>query len=340
MDYTKPWLFVDEQIDQLESRELAVGDRVNAGLLLTRVGYYRLTGYLYPFRVSSSPPDRDDAHTGRASNVYRSGTSVEHAAALIEFDRELRLLVLEAVERIELALRMRVAYTLGRVSAFAHEEVSTFVSSFTTTGQLDGDGNPILSKHALWLERVKQRRDGSDESFVSHFREKYDDRMPIWALIEILELGHVSRLYGGLRNDLATEIATAFGAPSKRHMVSWIATVNYVRNVAAHHGRLFNKKLVQVPKRPAVAATPPLAHLSEGQPKKGFGVYSALAVIAYLLRAAYLSDDWPARMAAHLRSFPDAGPLDRESMGVAEGWLDVELRRPVGEEQALDYTEV
>lgn len=84
---------------------------------------------------------------------------------------------------------------------------------------------------------------------MAHFRSKYDDRMPIWALTEILELGHVSRLHGGLRNDIATEIAQAFGVPTKRLMQSWVASLNYVRNVAAHHARLYNRKLVSAPKR-------------------------------------------------------------------------------------------
>lgn len=47
---------------------------------------------------------------------------------------------------------------------------------------------PKPSKHVQWLERVKARRDGSDEQFVVHFRDKYEDRMPIWALTEPLEL--------------------------------------------------------------------------------------------------------------------------------------------------------
>ena len=79
---------------------------------------------------------------------------------------------------------------------------------------------------------------------ATHFREKYDDQMPIWALTEIMELGHLSRLYVGLTNSIATEIATAYAVPSKRVMSSWIASLNYVRNVAAHHARISNRKVL------------------------------------------------------------------------------------------------
>ena len=82
-------------------------------------------------------------------------------------------------------------------------------------------GAPTLSPHVRWLRRVDERRASSDEQFVVHFREKYDDRMPVWALTELLELGQLSVLYRGLRQQEAEEIAMAFGAPTKKLMVSW-----------------------------------------------------------------------------------------------------------------------
>ncbi|WNY32984.1 Abi family protein [Curtobacterium flaccumfaciens] len=62
---------------------------------------------------------------------------------------------------------------------------------------------------------MRDRQDSSDEQFVAHFRTEYDDRMPIWALTEILELGHLARLYGGLRNDVATRIALRVRRPDQ-----------------------------------------------------------------------------------------------------------------------------
>lgn len=151
--------------------------------------------------------------------------------------------------------------------------------------------------------------------------------MPIWALTEVLELGHLSRLYAGLRNDLATEIATAFDVPTKRLMESWIATINYVRNIAAHHARLFNRKLVTAPKRPKPTQAPLLGHLSQSDAPKEFGSYSAFAVMAYLLRTINPGDNWAVSVADHLRRFPKNAVLDLGSMGVAPGWLDEELWR-------------
>ncbi|CAQ02035.1 Abi family protein [Clavibacter sepedonicus] len=324
MEYAKPWLSIEDQIEGLSRRGLEVGDRREAGAILRNVGYYRLTGYLYPFRQSERYVDDDGRKRTRILSSYEPGVRMDDAAQLIDFDRELRMLVLEGVERIEIALRMQLGYSLGQRSAFAHEDASAFLSAFTDP-QMGEDGEPAPSRHEAWLERVRQRQNNSDEAFVAHFRHKYDDRMPIWALTEILELGHTSRLYGGLRNDIATEIAGAFGVPTKQLMQSWIATINYVRNVAAHHSRLYNRKLVSALKRPKGNTVPLLAHLTQEEAPKQFGTYSALAVMAYVLETVHPGRDWAVRVAALLRNFPTTARLNVGSMGVAAGWIEQDL---------------
>lgn len=324
VEYAKPWLSINDQIDRLIVRGLQIEDRERAAALLRAVGYYRLTGYLYPFRESESYLDNEGRDRVRVLNSYRAGTRIEDAAHLLEFDRQLRLLVLEGVERIEVALRMQFGYTLGRHSAFAQEDPSMFTAAFTAQ-RADDNGEALPSPHGAWLARVKERQDGSDEAFVVHFRHKYADRMPIWALTEFLELGHISRFYSGLRNDIATEIANAFSVPTKRLMESWIATVNYVRNIAAHHARLFNRKLVTAPKRPGPTAVPLLAHLSQKEAPKQLGAYNALAVMAYLLESIHPDGDWAVRVAAQIQAFPATEHIDVGSMGIASGWLEEPL---------------
>lgn len=325
MEYAKPWLSIDDQIDRLASRGLEIADRESARELLQLVGYYRLTGYLYPFRVSEEYLDHDHRPRLRVLSEYRCGTALKDVSRVITFDRELRLLVLEAVEILEVALRTRLGHVLGRRGAFAHEDPSLFVGSFTSRRTDPKTGAARGSRWDEWAGRVNARTDSSDEAFVAHFRSKYDGRMPIWALTEVLELGHLSRLYAGLRNDVATEIAHEFQVPTKRLMESWIATINYVRNIAAHQARLFNRKLVTAPKRPRRAEVPLLAHLSEETAPKEFGVYSALAVMAYLLKAIAPREEWHVRVAAHLRAFPTSAAMDAGAMGIGRGWLAEEL---------------
>lgn len=286
-EYEKPWLSVDEQIDRLAGHGVEIEDRDRAASLLQAVGYYRLTGYLYPFRVSEPYVDDEGRVRTRVFSGYRTGTTLRHAEDIIDFDRRLRMLVMDGVERIEVAVRMRIGHVLGRRSPFAYEAPACFTEAFTA--ESTDARTPAASRLVQWLQRVNDRKSRSDEQFVEHFREKYDDRMPVWALTEIL----------------------------KRIMTSWLASLNYVRNVAAHHSRLFNRKLQNAPSRPKVGQIPVLDHLRDEVTAKGvFGTYNALAVVAYVLPVIEPGTDWgeaPCRAAAGV---PDiARPDDR-----VDGW--------------------
>jgi len=318
--YTKPWMSIEQQIAQLQGRGLVIEDTAAAAQLLEEVGYYRLTGYLYPARQSEPFIKEDGRRSMRILSDYRPGTRLEHAADLIAFDRDLRLHVLEAVERIEVSLRTQVGHILGQRSAFAHLEQRNFTPSFLELYD-DEETAKSTSKHAEWIARVDERRANSKEAFVAHFRQKYDDQMPIWALTEILELGHLANLYRGLQNDVATQIASHYAVPSKKTLISWIASTNYVRNVAAHQARLFNRKLVDAPTRPRGTTIPLLAHLrDESAPKQDFGLYNALAIMAYLLRSISGYPEWVRRLREIVDGFPRVPFLGIDSMGFPEAW--------------------
>lgn len=172
------------------------------------------------------------------------------------------------------------------------------------------------------------RRDNSDEQFVSHFRDKHSDRMPVWALTELLELGQLSTLYRGMRQKDAEELAATFGVPRKRLMGSWLASLNYVRNVSAHHARLFNRKLQNAPSRPPTGAIPSPLHLQAPDvPKQGFGTYNALAIIAYLLTTIDPECGWSNRLTHLLTNFPESHALTVQSLGAPERWQELDIWR-------------
>lgn len=328
MEYDKPWMSLDDQLSRLHARGVDVGDPSSALRLLSEVGYYRLTGHLYPFRCAGPYPDEEHATRGKRS-AYLPGTRIADAVALIDFDRKLRLLVLDALERIEVSFRMRVGYVLGETSAFAHTDPASFMPDFVRPAAEDGSDLHGKSRHARWLDAVHVRQEASREGFVEHFRVKYDGRMPIWALTEILEMGQLVALYRGLNTRFSQAIADAYGVPRKTLLVSWMATLTYVRNVAAHHARLFNRKLVTAPKR-AGSAIPVLAHLREGALPKEFGVYAALAIAQYLVTKIDHDSTWGAQVVDLLRSFPAAGPVTVASLGVPQGWEGLDLWQPTG----------
>lgn len=298
VEYSKPWLPVEAQVDRLVEHGLDVGDREHAARVLEAIGYYRLTGYLYPFRESKEYVDDEGRTRIRVLSDFRPGTRLAHAEEIIDFDRQLRMLAPDGLERIEVAVRMRMGYVLGRSAIFAYEDPSLFMSSFTADGT--DIRVPTPSKHVQSLQRVRDRQAGSDEQFVEHFR--------------------------GMSQNDAEEIARAFGVPGKKMMTSWLTSLNYVRNVAAHHARLFNRKLQNAPSRPKIGQIPSLNHLRGSEnAKQVYGTYNALAVIAYLLPSIDDRSTWSAQLATLLRGFPTTEALTIQSLGAPKDWESLTL---------------
>lgn len=123
--YTKGYLSVSEQLDLLRARGMSISDIDRATSCLHRVGYYRLSGYSYPFRDREIVKDSQGAMRERISDMFRPHTDFGTIMDLYVFDKRLRLLFLDAIERI-VGLRLEVALLLGKKGAFAYRELRTF----------------------------------------------------------------------------------------------------------------------------------------------------------------------------------------------------------------------
>ena len=311
--YDQPWLSLDEQVDHLAARGLEFDSREDATAALTRIGYFRLTGYLHPFLRHRPDTPEDD--------TYIPGTSLDYILRLVDADRRLRQIILDGVDRIEVSLRMRLGHTLGEVDPFAHLNAATFDPTFVRR-----------YKYARWLAGVSENHLRSGEQFVRTYAEKYDGDLPIWALVELLGLGQLATMYDGLRDDLATPIANDLGVPDRDLLRSWLAAINDIRNAAAHHVRLFNRYLVIAPMRPRNGSVPALAHLAEhpgaeGHPTGGFRIYNVAAVIAYLTQQIDPQSTWTSDMSGFVASFPRHRLLGVDSMGFFDGWMFEEIWR-------------
>ncbi len=97
MKYVKPHLSYDQQADLLISRGMKA-DRSLLIKTLKSVSYYRLSGYWFPFRESET------------SNNFKSNTSFDIIWERYIFDRRLRILLMDAIERIEIAIRSDIVY--------------------------------------------------------------------------------------------------------------------------------------------------------------------------------------------------------------------------------------
>lgn len=302
----KPHLSHVRQLELLKSRGMAVEDEQQAILALQSAGYYRLSGYWYVLRQQTDAP-------ARRHDQFEPGASFGFVWRLYDFDREFRLLMLSALERIEVAVRTQISYLLGSFDPEAHKKPTFFDGRFTAP---QPKGRPSL--YEQWREQVDKACDLAKDDFVDHHRRFYDGKMPVWVCSEVWNFGLVSKCYEGMRVKDAQRLADPYRLSAKE-FASWLRALTFVRNVAAHHGRLWNRTLVNIPSLPSVERVPLLAHLSV-DPHARNKLYCVLVLLAYLLRFLDGGMEWPARVKAVVAKFPAGTHLRLANAGFPAGW--------------------
>ena len=124
--YSKPYLSVARQVELLRGRGMQISDTAKAESCLHRIGYYRLSGYAYPFRHRELIQNADGSQGERIFENFRPNTDFSTVMELYVFDKRLRLLFLDAIERIEVALRVEIALLLGKYGAFSYRDGAFF----------------------------------------------------------------------------------------------------------------------------------------------------------------------------------------------------------------------
>lgn len=308
--YTKPHLSFDAQVQLLKSRGMAIDDPDRAAEQLSVVGYYRLSGYWYPYRRQLGPAQRADQ--------FVEGTTFATVVRLYDTDRRLKLHVLDAIERVEIALRVMMGYTLGQRGAYAH------LNRANLDGQFTRSNGTRPSKYDEWLTKLLGAQARSSEEFIVHFQQKYDGRLPVWVVTEIMDFGSAAHLYRGLkaadRNVIARDLDVVdhVGLGNGHTLGNWLRVLNYVRNTCAHHSRLWNRHMVNKIAARQLAIIPELQHLSHSDMSHN-RVYSTLCILAFLLERVG-QGDWVTPLRELLAVEVPACGRSLAELGFPEGW--------------------
>lgn len=322
--YTKPYLTVRAQVDKLMDRGMLVASRADAEQLLRRVGYYRLSGYWYPYREREVRADG----TETVGPKLRAGTTLSHVMRIYEFDRELRSMMLDALETVEVALRFEIGHTLGRRSAFAHRDPACLDAAFSRAA-VDAENTARTSNHAEWLEEFDKQEARSQEAFALHFRTKYGEHFSVWVATEVMTFGTLTRLYSGAQQSdreliaMKLDVLTTSGRGDAAVFSNWLNQLRHIRNLCAHHSRLWNRVLsVELSETRGIAE---LAGLSVAARSR---VYGTIAVLSFLLARISPGSDWQARVRKLIEERTSALSLDIGSMGFPPGWEATVLWKP------------
>ncbi|MBP9212095.1 MAG: Abi family protein [Bacteroidetes bacterium] len=264
MRFDKPPLTLEQQADLLLARGLLAEREVLLRRLST-VNYYRLSTYLYPFR--------------NADHMFRKDTTLELVWQRYSFDRRLRLIVLDAVERIEVAVRTRIAYVVAQEHGpFAYDS-PLFLPEIS------------LDTYTKWFLEIREEIDRSHEPFIHHFRLKYGEDHcipPIWMAVEVMSFGKMLTLYRGIDRKLKKQIASHYNV-SDTVFLSWLVSINHVRNICAHHGRLIGRPLNLQPKIPREQKYPDWHEPVKIQRDQ---LFSILTILRYILSADDQAASW------------------------------------------------
>lgn len=309
----KPWMSFADQLAQLEKRGMGVEDRAAALDYLERIGYYRLSGYWYPMRAIDTAASLAQGQAVR-SNTFVDGTRFEDVVRLYVFDKKLRLLALDALERIELAVRVDVAHLLGQRDPKAHENPACLHGNFAKRLIARGP-DAGKTEYQVWLAKYQALlHRARKEPFVQHHKQQYG-ALPIWAAIEVWDFGLLSKLFAGMKHADQQTVGAIYGAPDGQTFAQWLRSLNFVRNVSAHHSRLWNLNVVE---RSAVPADW-LATLDNSRP------FFYFSLMQQLLNVICPNSTWGQRVAELLEGgFPNTQNrvLSLDDLGAVTGWAE------------------
>lgn len=291
---------------------------------LERVGYYRLSAYWYPFRHFEIV---QDGGTGKLStkalNKFHSNTQFVDAVNLYLFDKQLRLLLADALERIEISLRVDLSYLLGKRSAFAHvQNISAhFHPGFAGRPFRKGSSE---SSFDAWLAKYRGLVSRSKEDFVRHYHDTHGEELPVWVAVEVMDFGALSQLFSMLNVKDQSEIARRYGVNDWKVFASWLFSLSYLRNLVAHHSRVWNRNITSKPKLPKRGQLEWCDSFIDNEDTR-FKPFLLVAITRALVKSVCPNTQWHHRLAEHLAKFPvqhSSRKLDLTGMGVPDGWQD------------------
>ncbi len=288
--FQKQYYTPSSLVQLLHQRGLIITDFSKAEDYIRHIGYYRLSAYFYPFLEQP-----------KSEHKFKPGASFEKVMQLYRFDRKLRLLLFNEIEKIETAVRQAIVNTVCEAThdPFWGTNPATFAKR---------------EKFAYMLGLINKEYEKSNEDFIKHFKTKYANAYPpAWELIEILPLGVMTRIYENLRDfKIQKKIANEFYL-NMPVLQSWLTLITLTRNACCHHSRVWNK-------------TNAITTLSMKRMKRNWllkqpnqqKIYYNLCLIKYFLDVINPTNNLRQKLIDLFQQYPS---IDIKAMGFTDEWL-------------------
>ena len=295
MKYNKQPVAIQYQIEMLKSRGLTFHNEVKAAHYLSNISYYRLRAYTYPFQDNT-----------QEEHPFVVPISFEDIIALYVFDRHLRLLVFDGIEKIEIALRTQIIYNFALThGSFWHLKPELYRDAMRFANQLDS---------------LQKEIDRSNETFIDHYKTKYTQpsEPPCWMSLEVSSMGLLSKIFQNLKKGNEKKaVANHFGLTDPMILENWMHSFCNLRNICAHHGRIWNRRLVKI--KIPYNTIHPFIDNNTIYPNK---LYATLCCIEYILQIISPQSTFKQRLKELMQNCP---MKQEKEMGFPVNWHEDSL---------------
>jgi len=262
---------------------------------LLNIGYHRLSAYIYPFYKSP-----------KSDLKLKEGTNFEQVLTLYRFDKKLRILLFNEIEKIEVAIRSVLAnigcqelddrYWITKPEYFANAD------KFNQT-----------------LAVIDKELTSSKEDYIEDFRRNYvENYPPAWMITEVLSFGNLNYIYSNVAsNQLMKRIAEYFGL-KPQVFTSWLTVLANLRNMCCHHARVWNRDFMLKPAEPRKTKYAWIGTLKMDKKR----IYYRLCIIRYFLSSISPNNNFNEKLLELLTNFPS---VDIAAMGFNKEWKNEDL---------------
>jgi abortive infection bacteriophage resistance protein len=298
-EFTSPALTIAQLIDRLAEKGFDVSNTTKVTEHLTFIGYHRLSAYFIPFKLQGLYKKEDKK---RYANV-----EFDKVVDIYIFDRKLRLLVLDAIERIEVSVKA----VISKVASEKHGPHWFLERSAFSENKLSDK----IDLHTLILDRLdKDIQKNQPDISISNYHDRYSSPSfpPSWMIFETLSLGTVSLLYQRLATPIKGDVAKAFSV-SKDVLESWLRMLTNLRNLCAHHSRLWNRSF---------STKPEILNSYKNYFHETKTFFAQFFVVTRLLKSISRDEPLEIRLEKLIMEYPD---ISISRMGFPQNWTTLPI---------------
>lgn len=264
--YSKKLLSVEQQLEAYKTAGMIINSDDEARTALQNIGYYRLRGYCFHLYDNNA-------------KKYLNSVNFSNILKLYEFDTELSHLIFSMTTKIEVSLRSRL---IDALLIYNDALIWSEPSIYSDKQHFYQNLSAISSEIAR-----------SSDVFIQHHFHNYDGDVPIWAAVEVMSFGTLSKTINNLKTGTASAYAVLsrhycytsqrgnLVAPSLRMFSSWVRSTVILRNMCAHNSRIYNR---------TINTSPQLLRVDQPTKKTNrCGLYQIILAMKYLSPS---SKDW------------------------------------------------